>query len=184
MPPPVLPACHPPTVSTKQSLRQMAETERRGRPVAQLDDVLAELVGRARSVAAYVAVGSEPRVTVQPGWLLPVVTEDWDLDWVAYDGRLADSKGLREPQGPRLGRAALAGCDLVLVPALLVDRDGVRLGKGGGCYDRALPRARGLTVALVGDEELVDVLPSEPHDVRVAAVATPSLGVVRLPAKM
>ena len=85
---------------------------------------------------------------------------------------------------PLLGRDAIAGCDLVLVPALLVDRSGTRLGKGGGCYDRALSRTTGLTVALLHDHELVDVLPAEPHDVRVDAVATPSLGVVRLPAKM
>ena len=123
-------------------------------------------------------------MTVRTGWLLPVVTSERDLDWGSYDGGLVTRRGLQEPTGPLLGREALATCDLVLVPALLVDRTGARLGKGGGCYDRALPRTTGLTVALVNDEELVDELPAEPHDVRVAAVATPSHGVVRLPAKM
>jgi 5-formyltetrahydrofolate cyclo-ligase len=169
-------------VSTKRALRQQAE-RRRTAPVS-LDAALQDLVASATRVAAYWAVGNEPSVTVRPGWLLPVVTPGWDLDWVAYDGGLVPTHGLLEPTGARLGVEAVATCDLVLVPALLVDRTGARLGKGGGCYDRALTRATGLTVALVGDSELVDVVPTEDHDVRVAAVATPSLGVVRLPAKM
>ena len=162
----------------------MADTRRRELAPPLLDDVLAELLASAVRVAAYVAVGGEPQVTVRPGWLLPVVTDDWDLDWALADGSLRTRRGLQEPTGPRLGPDAIATCDLVLVPALLVDRTGVRLGKGGGCYDRALPRTQGLTVALVHDHELVDALPSEPHDVRVDAVATPSSGVLRFPARM
>ena len=68
------------------------------------------------------------------------------------------------------------------MPALTVDRTGIRLGYGGGCYDRALARARpdALLVALLRDGELVaDPLPAEPHDRRVHAVAMPS-GLVRL----
>lgn len=152
--------------------------------MAQLDEVLAGLIDGASRVAAYLPVGHEPQVTVRPGWLLPVVTEDGDLDWAAHDGRLVTRRGVSEPAGPLLGRAAVSTCDVVLVPALLVATDGVRLGKGAGCYDRALPRVTGLTVALVADEELVEALPSEPHDVRVAAVATPGRGIVRVPFKM
>ena len=57
-------------------------------------------------------------------------------------------------------------------------RDGVRLGRGGGYYDRALrlARADAVVVALVFDDELVDELPAEPHDRRVTAVVTPSGG--------
>jgi 5-formyltetrahydrofolate cyclo-ligase len=171
-------------VSTKESLRQQAEKRRRTLAPADLDDALGGLLEAATTVAAYVPIGNEPRISLRPGWLVPVVTEDWDLDWARYDGGLAPRSGLLEPTGPRLGREALASCDLVLVPALLVDRHGTRLGKGGGCYDRALPRTTGLTVALLHDDELVEELPSEPHDVRVDAVATPSHGVMRLPAKM
>ena len=47
---------------------------------------------------------------------------------------------MREPAGPRLGRAAVAEAQLVVVPALAVDRRGLRLGRGGGSYDRALAR--------------------------------------------
>ena len=50
---------------------------------------------------------------------------------------------------------------------------GVRLGRGGGSYDRALARATGLVVALLHDGELLDRLPREPHDLPVHAVALP-----------
>jgi 5-formyltetrahydrofolate cyclo-ligase len=70
------------------------------------------------------------------------------------------------------------------MPALSVDRAGVRLGRGGGYYDRALLHARpdAVLVALVFDDEFVDELPAEPHDRRVTAVVTPSGGWQALPA--
>jgi 5-formyltetrahydrofolate cyclo-ligase len=70
----------------------------------------------------------------------------------------------------------------VLVPALAVDRSGVRLGRGGGSYDRALAshRSHAPVIALLHPGELVEDLPAEPHDVRVDAVALPGR-IVRLP---
>lgn len=163
----------------------MGQRRRAALPPVDLSDALAGRVLAAHRVASYVPVGPEPGVALQHGWLLPVLRPDNDLDWAVYDGRLADGRhGLQEPVGERLGVEAVARCDLVLVPALLVDWMGNRLGKGGGSYDRALLRATGLTVALLHDDELVEQLPHEPHDVRVLAVATPSTGVLQLPAKM
>jgi 5-formyltetrahydrofolate cyclo-ligase len=158
----------------------MAEASRLGQLPVDMGGVLEPLVSNARRIASYVAFGPEPFVQPRPGWLLPVLLPDDDLDWAAYDGRLVPGRrGLLEPGGPRLGVDAIAGCDLVLVPALLVDGQGNRLGKGGGSYDRALARATGLTVALLRDGELVDRLEVEAHDVRVGAAATPASGVVR-----
>ena len=148
-----------------------------------LSQIVSTVIAQAERIASYVSFGTEPGVPPQPGWLLPVLLPDGDLDWTAYDGRIVGGRP-PEPVGDRLGVAAIASCDLVLVPALLVDRRGVRLGKGGGSYDRALARATGLTVALLHDGERVERLPAEPHDVPVDAVATPSGGLVRLSGKM
>lgn len=132
-------------------------------------------------MAAYVPLAGEPGVRPRNGWLLPVLLSDGSLDWAAYEGQLVTGRGgLQEPPGPRLGVDAVSACDVVLVPALLVDRRGHRLGRGGGSYDRALPRTTGLRIALLHDGELVDEVPVEPHDVRVHAAVTPSLGVQRL----
>ena len=66
--------------------------------------------------------------------------------------------------------------DLIVVPLLAFDRRGLRLGQGGGWYDRTLAalRARGpvfvLGLAFAGQE--VDALPREAHDQRLDAVLT------------
>jgi 5-formyltetrahydrofolate cyclo-ligase len=86
-----------------------------------------------------------------------------------------------EPVGARFGVGAIARADVVLVPALAVDRFGMRVGRGGGSYDRALALAPKSTPrwALVYDGELLPPglhAPTEPHDIRVHAAVTPSDG--------
>jgi 5-formyltetrahydrofolate cyclo-ligase len=168
-------------VQDKKAMRQLVDAARTGVPAPDLAPVLGALLDTATRVASYVGLRGEPHVDPRPGWLLPVLLPDDDLDWAVYDGTLAPGRrGLPEPVGTRLGVDAIATCDVVLVPALAVDRDGYRLGKGGGSYDRALARATGLTVALVHDGEVVESLPREAHDVPVHAVATLTGGLVRL----
>jgi 5-formyltetrahydrofolate cyclo-ligase len=117
--------------------------------------------------------------------LLPLVSPPGPLDWAEYAGEAslrAGPFGLREPTGPPLGPAAIATAALVLVPALAVDRRGIRLGRGGGHYDRTLPLARpGVPlVAIVRDEEVLTSVPAQPHDVPVTAALTPGQGLLAL----
>ncbi|MEV5853806.1 5-formyltetrahydrofolate cyclo-ligase [Streptomyces anulatus] len=144
----------------------------------------------ARTVAAYVSVGREPgtRVLLEAlrgrgvRVLLPVLLADNDLDWAAYEGPehlLPAGRGLLEPDGPRLGPAAVLDADAVLLPGLAVDGSGMRLGRGGGSYDRVLARltaaaAHPSLVVLLYDDEVVARVPSEPHDHPVDAVVTPT----------
>lgn len=148
--------------------------------------------GAARTVAAYVSLGSEvgtDRLLADlhasgSRVLLPVVLEDLDLDWAVYGGPEAlvrAARGLREPVGHRLGVAAVTDADLVLVPAVAADPRGHRLGRGGGSYDRALARVAPHTpvVALLFEDEVLDEVPAESHDRPVSAVVTPG-GVLRV----
>lgn len=143
-------------------------------------------------IATYVPLGTEPGGPDLPEvvrlaaptsavLLLPVLLPDGDLDWASYEGPASlrpGARGLMEPAGPRLGTAAIAQADLVVVPALAVDRRGVRMGRGGGSYDRALARVpvTAFTVALLHDGELLDSVPAEAHDQRVRAAITPAQG--------
>ncbi|GAA4140503.1 5-formyltetrahydrofolate cyclo-ligase [Actinomadura keratinilytica] len=149
-------------------------------------------VEMAGTIAAYVSIGAEPDTQglLFALWkrgayvLLPRLLPDSDLDWASYEGpdSLAPGpRGLLEPTEPSRGPDAVASADVVLVPAVAVDRTGMRLGRGGGSYDRALARVGPaiLTVALLYEGELVDTLPAEPHDQRVRAAVTPSEGLVR-----
>ncbi len=149
--------------------------------------LVAPEVRAAATVAAYVSIGSEPGTS----WLLdgldragvrvvlPVLLSDGDLDWAAYagsSGLAAGRLGLREPTGPRLGAEAIGSVDAVLVPGLAVSSAGMRLGRGGGSYDRALSRVPlgTFTCVLLYDEEIDLTVPAAPHDRAVGAVVTPS----------
>lgn len=154
---------------------------------------LTELAG-AGTVAAYVSVGREPGTRALLDALrargvrvlLPVLLDDNDLDWGAYAGpeSLVDvhHEGkitLQEPSGARLGPDAVLEADTVLLPGLAVDSRGMRLGRGGGSYDRVLARiaragADPALVVLLYDHEVLDEVPEEPHDRPVHAVVTPA----------
>jgi len=161
-----------------------------------LRDAILELpqAQMAGTIAVYYSLASEPGThgLVYALWkrggyvLLPLLRPDADLDWASYEG--PDSlrpgpRGLTEPSEPPRGPDAVARADLVLVPALAVDRSGVRLGRGGGSYDRALARVGpGIpTIALLYDGELLDEVPAAAHDQRVRLVARPSAGITSLP---
>jgi len=172
----------------------MTDTERSHAGRSLRDAVLslpeAQMAG---TVAAYISVGTEPdtRGLVYALWkrgtyvLLPLLLSDNDLDWACYEGpdSLAPGpRGLLQPTEPPRGPAAVTSADLVIVPAVAVDRSGMRLGRGGGSYDRALSRVSGAvpTVALIYDGELLDTVPAGPRDQRVRMVARPGEGITRL----
>ncbi|MFF3938930.1 5-formyltetrahydrofolate cyclo-ligase [Streptomyces phaeofaciens] len=151
-------------------------------------------LAHARTVAAYVSVGSEPGTPALLDALhargvrvlLPALLPDNDLDWGAYTGegslarvRHGGRMTLLEPAGERLGADAVSEADVVLLPGLAVDARGMRLGRGGGSYDRVLARldaagARPALVVLLYDTEVVPRVPAEAHDRPVQAVVTPS----------
>lgn len=180
--------------AAKVAMRDQILTERRRRGLSSIGAEarsLAEIalsdvrVRRAATVAAYVSVGSEPGtgplldalVASGKRVLLPILRRDNDLDWGVHDGTLvAARRGLLEPVGPGLGTDAIASADVVLVPGLAADREGRRLGRGGGSYDRALTRiVAGTWVAVVlFDQEIVTRVPTDPHDKVVDAAITPT----------
>jgi 5-formyltetrahydrofolate cyclo-ligase len=175
--------------------RQLSAADRAGAGRDIRDAVLSlPETQMAGTVAAYYSVGREPEThgLLFALWkkgayvLLPILLPDGDLDWASYEG--PDSlrpgpRSLSEPTEPPRGVAAISSADLVLVPALAVDESGMRLGRGGGSYDRALARVGTPvpTVALVYDSEFIPHVPSGQHDQRVRMIACPSAGILRLP---
>lgn len=177
--------------------RAASTPQQRAAEAAALTGHVLAWVTPGSTVCAYVPVGSEPGspdllddltgrgVRV----LLPVARQDdrgvpQPLQWGTYraGALIRAAFGLREPQPPHLPPEAVAEANAVLVPALAVDRRGTRLGRGAGFYDRTLRRAAAgaALVAVVRDDELVDALPREPHDVRMTHALTPGFGVVDL----
>lgn len=85
--------------------------------------------------------------------------------------------GLRQPRRevPELTPAEIeASVEVALVLGVGFDRRGQRLGYGRGYFDRFLAGKRFPAVGLAFDEQLVDELPVELHDVPMRVVVTPS----------
>ncbi len=80
-----------------------------------------------------------------------------------------------EPK-PRCPRLDIAALDIILVPGLAFTRDGARLGRGGGYYDRLLanPACRAQRIAIAFDLQIIDHIPVEAHDQRVHQIITES----------
>lgn len=190
---------------SKAEWRREILAERKQLSTGQRDDeasALAEavvalpLAARGNTICAYAPVGFEPGSMAMLDALrecgvrvlLPVVPRrPGRLGWACYDGVsglvTATKLRLREPVGRRLVAEVIREAAAVLVPAVAVDYEGIRLGRGGGYYDRSLRLAAPDTalIAVVRDGEVVPRLPAEPHDVRMTATLTPAGGFVPLP---
>ena len=180
----------------KQALRKAVREYRSARPARRRqEDAIAfadhgvQAVGPGRCVAAHVSSPTEPGTGVlldallEQGVrvLLPVLGPGLARSWGVYTGRehLSQQAPGRppEPQGEVLPPEVLDEADAILAPGLAVDSDGIRLGQGGGWYDRALLHRRpGVPVfAMIHEAELLpegEQLPRAEHDVRVDAVIT------------
>lgn len=170
-----------------------------GRRLAQAAQPLVAACSPGDTVAAYVSMGSEipTHMLLQSlldhdvRLLVPMLGNGMDVGWgelasmddLAKAGDAASDDGSRprhRPAEPMHAHAltgkALEDASVIIMPALMVDHAGVRLGRGGGWYDRALMHAdpRALAVAVCWPWEIVEEpLPCEPHDRTVDAVLTP-----------
>lgn len=173
--------------SAKDAIRTEARSRRAKMEHSLIDAALVShlraWLGPARRIAAYSPMANEPGgkellpalAEVHEVWL-PITPAHGGLRWGLYDGSLRRGVhfGIGEPEGPGEPSLSALSLDAVLVPALGVDRSGVRLGQGAGYYDRALDGVDCPVVALVYDGEVHDSLPSEPHDWPVDAAVTQS----------
>ncbi len=146
---------------------------------------------QGKVAAVYHGLGSEVSARALADWLMEC---GWTLalpsvegpDPEGHDGRMVfrrwtpgealvrDAIGLVAPSAEQ----PIVEPDLVIAPLLAFDREGRRLGQGGGYYDRALAALRArksafvLGLAYVGQE--THGLPDEPHDQRLDAILTES----------
>jgi 5-formyltetrahydrofolate cyclo-ligase len=146
---------------------------------------------RGRHIAGYAALADEPDLGAALAALarrgaliyLPRI-DNYRLGRMSFarcDGDLRPNRyGIAEPGQAAPARRA-ADLDIALLPLVGFDAHGVRLGMGGGYYDRAfafrrypraVPRPRLIGIAFACQQ--VDALPVAPHDVRLDAVVTES----------
>ena len=184
------------TDTIKQALRAKAK-QRRDESVPDAAAAARDLAGCAAQVYAlasssapvvssYLAIGSELDPTPLAAALakrgatiaLPVMAaKAAPLEfraWAPGDPLVEREWGIREPAPD----CPVVEPDLLLVPLLLVDKTGHRLGYGGGFYDRTLSRLRALkaivAVGIAYELQMVDAVPQEAYDEALDHVLTPS----------
>ncbi|MEE3805979.1 MULTISPECIES: 5-formyltetrahydrofolate cyclo-ligase [Lysinibacillus] len=82
---------------------------------------------------------------------------------------------LREPIPARCELVDANDMDVILVPGVVFDRNGYRIGYGGGYYDRyVLNYKKGKLMSLLFDEQIIDCVPAEEHDCPVDIIMTPT----------
>ena len=175
--------------SEKADLRNRYRFERRERYIDHSFAYLATSLEftKASNIASYISFGDEPNTTDLNAKLLnngktlylPRIIGD-ELEWVQWNGDASQlipsklSKNILEPIGPAIPE--LSKIELVIVPALRIDRSGYRLGQGGGFYDRALTKLNAWSIGLIHPDEISsEDLPRESFDIPLNAAATPDL---------
>jgi 5-formyltetrahydrofolate cyclo-ligase len=176
------------TLPTKASLREAVRASRRSGPAAdptELADRVMEFLDSVpgpQRLSCYSSYGTEPDTgalrerLAAAGYtvVLPRVAGA-ELEWVVDHGPLiVSAMGIEEPTGPTVD---LLPVRVMLVPALAVSPSGMRLGKGGGYYDRTLSRLgtnRPIIAALRRDEDVVDDVPTDAYDAPVDVIITPT----------
>lgn len=184
-----------PAEAEKRALRAQIRERRRIRTSTErasaasaitqhLIDLASDL--RVQDISAYLSLPDEPGTRDFLDWacehdirvLLPVSREDGLLDWAPYDGgsEEVDLLGMPTPTSELLGPIAINDVDLIVVPAAAVDRTGMRMGWGRGYFDKTLGSMEGCppVYAVIFDDELVDSVPRERHDMPVTGAVTPS----------
>lgn len=178
-------------MSTKQQIRREIEAQRKALDFRWLEAASARVVENfqaleafqpSETVALYMAIAGEVA-------LGPLFSKCWKLgkrtciplfNAKAKIYEMAEVSaeteyrighyGIREPLSPAL--FPLDDIDLIAVPGVAFDREGNRLGRGGGYYDRLLEGLPGVSAAVAFDFQILPHIPCETHDKPVDALAT------------
>jgi 5-formyltetrahydrofolate cyclo-ligase len=138
----------------------------------------------AKNIATYLSYGYEPKtgdintalLELGKNLYLPRLKENSDIEWVIWDGSQESLRMNGKIQEPTGAAEENTNFEVIIVPALHIDRQGNRLGQGGGSYDRVLEKSKAWKIALLHHGEITnEPLPLEPHDQKVSAVATPEI---------
>ena len=169
----------------KSELRKLYRRQRADRfnTESWLHILSATELKNATNVASYISYEFEPETSdvnqrlIADGKkvFLPRLLENNDIQWVSWNGSSENLTKVEKIYEP-IGDAIEVELDVIILPALHVDRMGNRLGQGGGSYDRALSRSNAFKIALLHYGELTsEILPVQPHDEKVDAAATPEI---------
>jgi 5-formyltetrahydrofolate cyclo-ligase len=168
-------------------LKQLAPAERATASAQASERLRGQPVWKqARGILLYVArpdeldlwpllveVLAEGRLVALPRFV--PATQDYSVAAVREPVRdlVAGAFGIPEP-APHCPAVPRNQLDLALVPGIVFDQDGRRLGRGKGFYDRLLPSVSGTLCGVALDWQVLPSIPAEPHDQTLNCILTPT----------
>ncbi len=166
------------------NLRQALPTQTWQRQSQEICNMLAqsELIKNAEVILGFMSFRQEPDLTVlykqfsQKKWGFPRC-QDQDLTWHCVNpldflnSTEIGKFGILEPIST-LPKINLADVDVILVPAILSDQRGYRLGYGGGFYDRFLETQAGFTISIAFADFIVETFPNQTWDIPTKAICS------------
>lgn len=179
-------------VVRQQVLRRREEIpaeERKAKSLAAAENLLAlEPLANCRTVMLFLSFGSEidtepfieaARARGQEIWLPLTNLQERRIIPYVYSPELVLRQGvygIREPDPTRAEPADSRKLEAVILPGVAFDRSGGRLGYGGGFYDRFLASLshKPVIIGYCFDEQIVDLVPRENHDVQYDYLITNS----------
>jgi 5-formyltetrahydrofolate cyclo-ligase len=134
-------------------------------------------VQSAKVITSYYPMAGEPSlislnealVAAGKTVLLPRIVNK-KMEFAKFEGSLIQNGKFHEPAG----NIFIGEIQVCLVPATAIDREGFRLGQGGGYYDQFLTGTPAFRIGIIHDREFVKKLPNEWFDQKVEAIATES----------
>lgn len=170
-------------IESKAKVLAMSDQQRRSASASIFGRLArTDIFARARVVALYMSLPDEPQTEYflremchRKRLVVPRVCDDCTMRFFDYrpDGQQPGAFGIAEPDDDARP-CPPEDIDLMVVPGTAFTREGARLGRGRGYYDRymAQPQFRAATVGVCFGVQIVDALPVESHDLRVDAVIT------------
>ncbi len=122
-------------------------------------DVIKESIGMGKNVVV-------PKSVTQDNTLILSRLTDWnDLEVGAYD--------ILEPKQESIEKVDVESIDLIIVPGVVFDEKGNRIGHGKGYYDRLLNDSQNMpAIGLAFELQMVDNIESEQHDEKIDFIIT------------
>ncbi len=172
-------------MQTKQELRKFAKSLRKTLNVKEISAVVTETLFQlpeyinAGNIAAYYPYDSELDITPlfednHKNIYLPKINKKDNMVFCPYkrnDELSINKYGIAEPLSESIDTSLI---EVMILPALMADKQGYRLGYGKGYYDKFLNKSKfkGVKIVLIADNLLKDILPNDKNDIPVDIIIT------------
>jgi len=143
---------------------------------------LKSLLQKYQNVSSYISIQTEISTHLINEWIflekkliLPKVNED-ELEFYQvnslHEGYVQGAFNLREPNPTEATLISSDHVDAFLIPGLVFDREGHRIGYGKGYYDKALKNAVGVKIGVAFECQLFEQVIQDEHDIQLDYVVT------------